>query len=181
MAESKHGGAVCGKIRRMTRLDVLIVGGGPAGSTLAALLAKTGFAVAVLEREMFPRYHIGESLVPEVLEVLEESGALPAVEHAGFLRKEGGVFRWGTHPEPWAFRFDEAKDRYRFFYAYQVLQSMFDKILLDHAAACGAQVFQGATARELLEDLGGGSGPVGARVVASRPTENLWNLPPGLS
>jgi len=169
VAESKHGEAVCGKIRRMTQLDVLIVGGGPAGSTLAALLAKAGFRVAVLEREMFPRYHIGESLVPEVLEVLEESGALPAVERAGFLRKEGGVFRWGTNPEPWTFRFDEAKDRYRFFYAYQVLRSMFDKILLDHAAACGAEVFQGATARELLEDPGGGSGPVGARVVASRP------------
>jgi halogenation protein CepH len=152
----------------MNQLDVLIAGGGPAGSTLAALLARSGLAVAVLEREVFPRYHIGESLVPEVLDVLEESGALPAVERAGFLRKEGGVFRWGTNPEPWTFRFDEAKERYRFTYAYQVLRSMFDNILLDHAAACGAQVFQGVSAREFFGHPAGGSARAGARVVASR-------------
>ena len=105
---------------------------------MAALLARSGLDVAVLERETFPRYHIGESLIPEVLDVLEESGALSAVESAGFLRKEGGVFRWGANPEPWSFHFDEAKERYRFTYAYQVVRSAFDKILLDHAQACGA-------------------------------------------
>ena len=62
--------------------DVIIVGGGPSGSTLAALLARAGLEVTVLEREAFPRYHNGESLVPEVLDVLQESGALPAVESA---------------------------------------------------------------------------------------------------
>src|SRR5215468_5793089 len=117
------------------KCDVLVVGGGPAGSTLAALLARAGKQVVLLERESFPRYHIGESLLPEVLEVLQESGALPAVESAGFLRKEGGVFRWGTNPEPWTFHFDEAKERYHFTYAYQVVRSLFDRILLDHARA----------------------------------------------
>src|SRR5262245_5292148 len=128
--------------------DVLIVGGGPAGSTVGALLARTGLHVVLLERESFPRYHIGESLLPEVLEVLAESGALPAVESAGFLRKEGGVFRWGSHPEPWTFHFDETRERYRYTYAYQVVRSQFDKILLDHARASGVEVLHGVSAQE---------------------------------
>jgi len=148
--------------------DVLIVGGGPAGSTLAAMLARCGLEVAVLEREAFPRYHIGESLVPEVLDVLEETGALPAVEAAGFLRKEGGVFRWGTNPEPWTFHFDEATERYRFTYAYQVVRSLFDTLLLDHAKRCGAEVVQGISAREFSAQQLGEPGWIGGRVTAVR-------------
>jgi len=148
--------------------DVVIVGGGPAGSTLAALLARSGFDVVVLERETFPRYHIGESLVPEVLDVLEESAALPVVERAGFLRKEGGVFRWGANPEPWSFHFDEARDRYRFTYAYQVVRSAFDDILLRHAQACGAEVLQGVSARDFSEPPLPATQSTGARITAAR-------------
>lgn len=133
----------------MTSCDVLIVGGGPAGSTLAAFLALAGVSVHLLERDSFPRYHIGESLIPQVLDVLEESGALAAVEAHGFLRKEGGVFRWGRRETPWLFYFDEASYRYRHTYAYQVIRSEFDQLLLDHARTCGVTVEERVAAYEL--------------------------------
>jgi 2-polyprenyl-6-methoxyphenol hydroxylase-like FAD-dependent oxidoreductase len=137
----------------MTSCDVLVVGGGPAGSTLAAFLARAGVSVHLLERDSFPRYHIGESLIPQVLDVLEESGALAAVEAHGFLRKEGGVFRWGRKETPWSFYFDEARSRYRHTYAYQVIRSEFDQLLLNHARNCGATIEEKVSAEELnVED-----------------------------
>jgi len=127
--------------------DVAVVGGGPAGSTLAALLAQRDFDVVLLEKEKFPRHHIGESLIPGVLDVLDESGALPTVEDFGFLRKEGGIFKWGANEEPWSFYFDEAPQMLgKFDYAYQVTRADFDKILLDHARGVGVNVMEGVEA-----------------------------------
>ena len=86
----------------MTDPDVVVIGGGPAGSTAATMLARKGWSVRLFEREHFPREHIGESLLPASIPILEELGALPAIQRAGFLKKWGATMVWGTTREPWS-------------------------------------------------------------------------------
>jgi FAD-dependent halogenase len=122
--------------------DVVVIGGGPAGATASTLLAQAGRRVLVLEREHFPRYHIGESLLSATLPILQHTGVLPAVEAAGFINKPGGTFIWGSSAEPWSFWFREDPGGYT--HAFHVLRSEFDAILLRHAARTGAEVREGA-------------------------------------
>ncbi len=132
-------------------LDVAVIGGGPAGSTAATLLARSGRRVAVFERERFPRYHIGESLLSATLPILAHTGALPAVEAHGFVKKPGGTFRWGSHAEPWSFWFREDPGGHS--HAFHVLRSEFDEILLRHAGKTGADVLE-ATRVDEIEGAG---------------------------
>src|SRR6266403_2252538 len=113
--------------------DVVVIGGGPAGSVAATLLADAGHRVLVLERERFPRYHIGESLLSATLPILDAVGATPAIERHGFLRKPGGTFLWGRERAPWSFWFREDPGGRP--HAYQVVRAEFDQLLLESAGA----------------------------------------------
>jgi halogenation protein CepH len=131
--------------------DVVVVGGGPAGSTAASLLARGGRRVVVFERERFPRYHIGESLLSATLPILAHVGVLPDVEKHGFIQKPGGTFLWGSAAEPWSFWFREDPGGYD--HAFHVLRSEFDQILLRHSARMGAEVHE-ATIVEAIDGVG---------------------------
>jgi FAD-dependent halogenase len=76
--------------------DVIIIGGGPGGSAAATMLARKGVSTLLLERERFPRDHIGESLLPASIPVLQELGVLPSVQEAGFLPKWGATMLWSS-------------------------------------------------------------------------------------
>ncbi|MFG0284736.1 MAG: NAD(P)/FAD-dependent oxidoreductase [Phycisphaerales bacterium JB039] len=145
--------------------DVAIVGGGPAGSTAACLLRKYDpqLRVLVLEKEQFPREHIGESQLPAVSGILHEMGCWDKVEAANFPVKLGATFTWGADDECWDFDFypvedfrDEARPaKYagqRRFTAFQVERAIYDKILLDHARELGCEVREQTAVREVVRD-----------------------------
>lgn len=126
----------------MTDCDVLIVGGGPAGSTTAAVLAEKGWRVTVLEKDHHPRFHIGESLLPWNLPILKRLGVLDQVHEIG-IKKPGADFSSNLEVEGHQqFHFSFALDPSQP-YAYEVRRSEFDNLLLRNSAAKGAQVREG--------------------------------------
>jgi flavin-dependent dehydrogenase len=121
------------------RYDVAIIGGGPAGSTAATLLARAGRRVVIIERDKFPRFHIGESLLPFSMKAFTRMGLHEKFARAGFMKKFGGEMFAACSEKGTKFYF---KDAYRSQtdHAYQVTRADFDKVLLDHASENGAEV-----------------------------------------
>ena len=128
--------------------DVAIIGGGPAGSTAATLLAQANRRVIVFEREKFPRFHIGESLLPFSMKTFTRLGLHEKFLRAGFIKKFGGEFFSACSSEGTKFYF---KDAYRSQtdHSYQVTRADFDKVLLDHAAESGAEVHEGTSVKSV--------------------------------
>lgn len=134
----------------MKHCDVLVVGGGPGGSTAAALLARKGFSVVLVERERFPRFHVGESLLPANVPLFERIGVHDAIRKAGPIPKYGATF------------YDQESDREHTFYfrkgravpnyGYQIQRAQFDTLLLEHARASGVEVLQPAVAEQPVFD-----------------------------
>ncbi len=143
-----------------TDVDVLIIGAGPAGAIAAAVLQREGFKLLVVEKQTFPRFVIGESLLPHSMGLLQEAGLLDTVERQGFMKKFGAVFLRGNE----TCNFDFANQQGPGWkYTYQVTRADFDKTLADAVAAKGVEIRYecGVTAVEFDETQ--------ARVTVAKP------------
>lgn len=143
--------------------SALIIGGGPAGSAASAILAEKGHRVLVLEREKFPRYHIGESLIPFTYHPLLRLGLIPKMKSSVNQKKYSVVFVQPNGKASQPFYFFTRYDRETIAQTWQVLRSEFDQMLLDHARDKGAIVREEITVKELVRE--------GNRVVGVRATD----------
>ena len=123
------------------KTDVVVVGGGPGGSTAASMLCKAGYQVVLLEKEHHPRYVVGENLLPDFWRYTDEVGVSEKIEAEGFIRKSGGIVHWNGEYRATSFdRFGYTRP------ALHVERGPFDEILLRHAESEGAIVSEGVSA-----------------------------------
>lgn len=155
--------------------DVIVIGAGPAGSTTAALVAEYGHRVLLLERETFPRFEIGESLMPGTYWSFKRLGMLDKLKDSPFVRKYSVQFYSGSGKASAPFYFNR-KDPHESSVTWQVLRSEFDRMMMDNAQEKGAEVVQGASVHQVHFDgsratgvqvkfADGSSADLGARVV----------------
>src|ERR1700677_2490059 len=134
--------------------DAILIGAGPAGSCASAILAEYGHRVLVLEREKFPRYHIGESLIPFTFEPLKRIGMIPKMKASHFVKKYSVTFVQPEGRRSQPFYFFTRYDRETVAQSWQVLRSEFDLMLLDNAREKGAEVREEVTVTSLITEEG---------------------------
>ena len=156
-----------------TQCDVIVIGAGPAGSAAAAILAERGLATVLIEREKFPRYHIGESLLPFTCHPLKRLGLLEKMQQSEFVKKYSVQFvsPSGKASQPFYFstRYEPEVAQ-----TWQVLRSEFDVLLLENAKSKGAQLFEETTVRELIREDGR---TVGVRAVSKDGAAREFRAP----
>jgi flavin-dependent dehydrogenase len=131
----------------MTDYDLIVVGGGPAGSTAAAIAARAGLSVLLLESGQHPRVHVGESLLPGIIPILEQTGALAEIESSEFVKKTGSThWGWGLTPE-WDLWFSDSE---LYDHAWFVDRARFDAMLFRAAARAGAEALEQAVVKGLV-------------------------------
>jgi flavin-dependent dehydrogenase len=130
--------------------DAIIIGGGPAGATAGTVLGQYGHRVLILEREKFPRYHVGESLIPFTFQPLERIGMIPKMRRSQFVKKYSVRFVQPDGGRSQPFYFFNRYDKDTIAQSWQVLRSEFDQMMLDHAREHGAEVREETTVTNLL-------------------------------
>jgi flavin-dependent dehydrogenase len=142
------------------RPHVVVIGGGPAGSTASTLIAKEGYRVELFEREHFPRFHIGESLIPETYWVLRRLDMLPKMRNSPFVKKYSVQFinQHGKLSEPFYFVDHKPHESSQ---TWQVIRSEFDQLMLNNAREHGVNVHEGVRVLEVLFE---GDRAVGVRI-----------------
>src|SRR5882762_11886542 len=134
-----------------TNYDVIVIGGGPAGSTVASILAREGRRVVLFEKERFPRHHIGESLMTDTYFTFQRMGVLEKLKASPFVRKYSVQFANPAGREYRPFYFFEA-NHHESAVTWQVTRAQFDLMLIEHAAEQGATVYQETQIKRVLFD-----------------------------
>ena len=154
-----------------TDCDVLIIGAGPAGTSAATVLAEHGHRVIVLEREKFPRYHIGESLIPFCYGPLERLGMIPRLRESAFIKKYSVCFVQPDGRASQPFYFFNRYDKDTIAQSWQVLRSEFDQMMVERAREQGAEVREETTVKGVIRDGDGRVTGVTATDRLGRPLE----------
>ena len=161
-------------MNRVETCEVVIIGGGPAGAAAACVLAEQGHDVVVFEREKFPRYHIGESMIPFTYPALERIGMIPRLRQSGFVKKYSVQFVGPSGRASQPFYFFNRYDRETVAQSWQVLRSEFDQMMLDQARSKGASVHEQHEVTELIREQGR---YVGVRVRTPSGEHVDWRAP----